>query len=146
MPLMLLLCFSKKLFDCMVFQRLSIQIVISSLLVISGELYGSFWELNYNSQVPITPRQMAKTEVVNRSLGNLLRSLVGEQPKQWHQIISQAKFAYNSSINRSTKKTPFEVVYGKNPNHVIDLLPFSNQARVSMDVEEFVAHVKMVHD
>ena len=76
----------------------------------------------------------------------MLRSLIGEHPKQWDRIISQAEFAYNSSINRSTKKTPFEAVYGKNPNHVIDLLPFSNQVRVSMDAKEFAAHVKMVHD
>jgi hypothetical protein len=83
---------------------------------------------------------------VNRSLGNLSRSLVGEQPKRWDFVISQAEFAYNSSVNRSTKKPPFEVVYGRNMNHVLDLLPLSNQARVSMEAEEFAEHIKAIHE
>uniref|UniRef100_A0A2N9HAC1 RNA-directed DNA polymerase n=1 Tax=Fagus sylvatica TaxID=28930 RepID=A0A2N9HAC1_FAGSY len=81
-----------------------------------------------------------------KSLGNLLRSLVGEQPKRWDFVISQAEFAYNSSVNRSTKKPPFEVVYGRNMNHVLDLLPLSNQARVSMEAEEFAEHIKAIHE
>lgn len=88
-----------------------------------------------------------QTEVVNRSLGrNLLPSLEGEHLKQWDRIIAQAEFAYNSSVNRSTGKTPFQVVYGGNPKQVVDLLPWSNQAKVSMEAEEFAAHLKLVHD
>lgn len=37
--------------------------------------------------------------------------------------IPQAEFAYNSSINRSTRKSPFQVVYGRSPNSVLDFLP-----------------------
>jgi hypothetical protein len=36
------------------------------------------------------PQIDGKTEVVNKSLGNLLRSLVSEQVCQWDQIIAQA--------------------------------------------------------
>jgi imidazoleglycerol phosphate dehydratase HisB len=41
-------------------------------------------------------------EVVNRSLGDLLRSLVVEHHNQWDQILPQAEFAYNDSPNWST--------------------------------------------
>ena len=71
---------------------------------------------------------------------------MGEHPKKWEFVISQAEFAYNSSISRLTKKPPFEVVYGKNPNHVLDLLPLSNQVRVSMEAEEFVEHIQAIHE
>ena len=49
------------------------------------------------------PQTNGKIEVVNRSLGNILRSLVGECPKQWDQALAQAEFAYNDSLNRSPK-------------------------------------------
>jgi hypothetical protein len=43
-----------------------------------------------------------QTEFVNRSFGDLLRSLVAKHHSQWDNILPQAKFAYNDSINRST--------------------------------------------
>ncbi|GJR40630.1 putative CCCH-type zinc finger family protein [Tanacetum coccineum] len=56
------------------------------------------------------PQMDGQTEVVNRSLGNLLRSLVGENPRQWDLVLPQAEFAYNRSHSRTTRKTPFEIV------------------------------------
>ena len=46
-------------------------------------------------------------EVMNRSLGNILRSLVSEHKKQWDQALPQAKFTYNDSRNKSTRLSPF---------------------------------------
>lgn len=91
------------------------------------------------------PQTDGQTEVVNRSLENLLRSLVGDNPKRWEFVIPQAEFAYNSSFNRSTRKTPFEVIYGRKPHQVLDLLPLKDQTRISMDAEEFAAHIKSTH-
>jgi hypothetical protein len=59
------------------------------------------------------PQMDGKTEVVNRSLGDLLRSLVTEHHNSWDNVLPQAEFAYNDSMNRSTGKSPFEIVYGR---------------------------------
>jgi hypothetical protein len=47
------------------------------------------------------PQMDGQTEVVNQSLGDLLRSLVAEHHSQWDQILPQAEFAYNDSPNRA---------------------------------------------
>ncbi|XP_026450591.1 uncharacterized protein LOC113350675 [Papaver somniferum] len=45
------------------------------------------------------------------------------------------EFAFNTSLNRLTGKTPFEIVYSKVPNHVLDLvvLPKISKANVRAD-------------
>ncbi|GKB82701.1 RNA-directed DNA polymerase [Tanacetum coccineum] len=77
------------------------------------------------------PQTDGQTEVVNRSLRNLLRSLIGDNAKQWDLIIPQAEFAYNRSVNRTTGKSPFEVVYGRNPITPLDLVPILEVGRFS---------------
>lgn len=69
---------------------------------------------------PQTDRQ---TEVVNRSLGDLLRCLIGEKLGNWDLILPQAEFAYNNSVNRSTGKSTFEIVYGLLPRQPVNLIP-----------------------
>jgi hypothetical protein len=67
------------------------------------------------------PHKDGQTEVVNRSLGDLLRSLVVEHHNQWDQILSQAKFSYNDSPNRSKGNIPFQIMYGMHPRGVSEL-------------------------
>jgi hypothetical protein len=59
--------------------------------------------------------------VVNRSLGNLLRSPVTEHHNQWDQIFPQEEFAYNDSPNRSTGRSPFQILYGMQHRGVFEL-------------------------
>jgi hypothetical protein len=66
------------------------------------------------------PQTDGKTKVVNRILGNILRSLVYENPKKWDQMLAQDEFAYNDSPNRSTRMSPFQIVYGMHPRGVYE--------------------------
>lgn len=91
------------------------------------------------------PQTDGQTEVVNHSLGNLLRYIVSDHPKQWDLALPQAEFAYNSSKCRSTQMSPFKIVYGREPNLVLDHVITSNPANTSLDAEEFAAHIKEVH-
>ena len=58
------------------------------------------------------PQTDSQTEMVNHSLGNLLRCLVGEANRNWDSILPIAQLAYSSSINRSIGTSPFKVVHG----------------------------------
>ena len=70
-----------------------------------------------------------QNEVVNRSLENLLQCLVGDHLKSWDAILHLAEFAYNSSLNRTIKTSPFEVVYGLRPSSIVDIAPLLDQGK-----------------
>ena len=55
-------------------------------------------------------------------MGNILRSLVEQNLKQWDQVLSQEEFAYNDYPNRSTdmKESIPDCVW-KHPRGVYDL-------------------------
>ena len=84
--------------------------------------------------------------VVNRSLGNLLRSLTKEYFQTWDHIIPQAEYAYNDSTNRSTGRSPFEVVYSLHPRGILDLKDVDKLAGDSGYANDFSLSMKEIHD
>jgi len=64
-----------------------------------------------------------QTEVVNRTLGQMLRCFISGNPKVWENLLPHVEFAYNKVVNSTTAHSPFEVVYGFNPLTPLNLLP-----------------------
>jgi hypothetical protein len=91
------------------------------------------------------PQMDGQTEVVNRSLGDLLRSLVMEHHSSWDNILPQAEFAYNDSVNRSTGKSPFQIVYGRQPRGVSELRDSEQTDTSSASAGEFAEAMKELH-
>ncbi|PKU63286.1 RNA-directed DNA polymerase [Dendrobium catenatum] len=91
------------------------------------------------------PQTDGQTEVVNRSLGSMLRCIAHEHPKQWDDYLGQAEFAYNSMSNRSTGQCPFSIVYTKIPNHIVDIaiLPKCRSKTAADTTEQYT---KMLED
>ena len=100
-------------------------------------------DLKFNSTYH--PQTDGQTEVVNRSLGNLLRCLVGDKPKGLDLILPQAEFSYNNSINRSIGRSPFQIVYGSSPRTTPELRKMEQGERTSGEVKEFSEHIKRLH-
>jgi hypothetical protein len=91
------------------------------------------------------PQIDRQTKVVNRSLGDLLRSLVTEHHSSWDNILPQVEFAYNDSVNRSTRKIPFQIVYGTQMRGVSELRESEQAATSSASAEEFVEAMEELH-
>ncbi|GJT56336.1 RNA-directed DNA polymerase [Tanacetum coccineum] len=90
-------------------------------------------------------RDVKFTEVVNRSLGNLLRTLIGDNAKQWDLILPQAEFAYNRSVTRTTCKSPFKVMYGRNLITPLDLVPVLEVGWFSEEGTDQSKQIKELH-
>jgi hypothetical protein len=89
-----------------------------------GHFWRNLWKkmgTNLSFSSAYHPHMDGKKKVVNRILGDLLRSLVSEQHSQWDHILPRVKFDYNDSINRSTRQSPFQIVYGMQPRGVSEL-------------------------
>ena len=90
----------------------------------TGHFWRTLWnklgtKLNFSSTYH--PQFDGQTEVVNRSLGNMLRSLIGGNSKQWDKVLAQVEFAYNDSPNISIGMSPFKIMYGMHPRGVYEL-------------------------
>ena len=112
-----------------------------------GHFWRTLWKqirtkLQFSSAY--NPQTEGQTQVVNRSLGNLLRSIIRENPKQWDLGLPQAYFGYNSLINRFAGKSPFQVVYGRNPMGVLDLVQLPLVDRINDDGEAFIEHIQQL--
>jgi hypothetical protein len=86
-----------------------------------------------------------QTKVLSRSLGDLLRSLVTEHHSQWDHILPRAEFAYNDSLNRSTGRIPFQIVYGMQPRGVSELKDLEQNEFRSASEEDFAKGMKELH-
>ena len=91
------------------------------------------------------PQTDGQIEVINRSLENLLRCLVGNHLGTWDLVLPRAQFAYNNLVNRSTGLSPYEVVYGHKLRAPIDLIPMSPLSRASESTEAFAYRMSELH-
>ena len=74
-----------------------------------------------------------------------LPSLTSDRPKQWDFAFPQAEFAYNSAVNRSTKLSPFAVVYSLTARIPLDLLQISSPNEKSIAANNFANQVNNTH-
>ncbi|KAI4313074.1 hypothetical protein MLD38_037849 [Melastoma candidum] len=92
------------------------------------------------------PQTDGQTEVVNRTMAAILRTLVSKNQKDWDIKLAHAEFAYNRAPSSTTKSSPFQVVYGLNPLVPVELMPASDMRSVSRDAEERVKEMRLLHE
>ncbi|GKU89653.1 hypothetical protein SLEP1_g3767 [Rubroshorea leprosula] len=92
------------------------------------------------------PQTNGQTEVVNRMLSTLSRSIIQKTLKNWEECLLHVEFAYNQSVHLATNCSPFQVVYSFNPLTPLDLLPLPIDERASLDGKKKAGVVKQLHE
>jgi hypothetical protein len=64
------------------------------------------------SSSPYYAHANGQVESSNKTLINLIKKKIEENPKRWHEILLEALWAHLISKHSATKVTPFELVYG----------------------------------
>jgi transposase InsO family protein len=67
------------------------------------------------------PQTDGQTEILNRILENYLRAYTSLEQMNWSRLLGGAEYAYNNSRSSSTKITPFQALYGYDPDLRIDI-------------------------
>jgi hypothetical protein len=65
------------------------------------------------SSSPYYAQANGQAESSNKTLIKLIKKKIEENPKRWHEVLSEALWAYRISKHSATKVTPFELVYGQ---------------------------------
>ena len=87
----------------------------------------------------------SQTEVVNKTLSTLLRTIIQKNIKTWVDCLPHVKFDYNRSIYSTIKYSPFEIINGFIPLTPLDLTPLPIFKRVNLDDKKKAEIVKHVH-
>lgn len=92
------------------------------------------------------PQTDGQTEVTNRTLGTLLRTMIKRNLREWEEVLPYVEFAYNRAVHSSTKVSPFHCVYGLDPLTPFDMSPLPCPERVDFSAERQVEYIQSVHD
>ncbi|GJZ18426.1 transposon ty3-I gag-pol polyprotein [Tanacetum coccineum] len=90
------------------------------------------------------PQTDGQTEVINRTLGSLLRALITTNLKQWEELLPRAEFTYNRASNKTTGICPFKVVYGLNPSTPLDLVVLDTTSKFSKEASDLAMEIETI--
>lgn len=85
---------------------------------------------------PFTPKSNT-VERFHKTLGNMLRIFVDENPSQWEVKLPYVISAYNNSVSTATNRTPFELVFGKSM-----ALPVTGKPAVAYNYDDYAKEIK----
>ena len=105
---------------------------IPSLHPSSENLCSRLWKLNFALVLLSTRKLMDKL---------MLRHYVDERPSAWTKYLPIVEFAYNSTKHSATDRSPFSLVFGKDPDSPLTLSLCSKETQV----EASAALLKFLH-
>lgn len=86
-----------------------------------------------------------QTEVTNKTLGTILRTIVHKNLRDWDVKLDHAEFAFNRSPSLATIMSPFECVLGSNPLLPVYLIKLPLQEEVYKGAQEHAEQMMRIH-
>jgi hypothetical protein len=75
--------------------------------------FAKLYRIKLLNSSPYYAQANGQAESSNRTLINLIKKKISDNPKYWHKILSEALWAHRISKHSATKVSPFELVYGQ---------------------------------
>ena len=93
------------------------------------------------------PQTDGATERANRSIGQILRTIVQPDQTNWVENLPMVEFAINSNISSLTGFVPFELNYGYMPMFIGGITPIDNaKPGVKQFVNLAIDNLEKAHD
>src|ERR1700676_1452144 len=93
------------------------------------------------------PQMDGASERANRSIGQILRTMVEPNQTDWVEKLPLVEFAINSNISSSSGFAPFELNYGHMPTLIGGITPIENaKPGVKRFVNQAIRNLEMAHD
>ena len=83
---------------------------------LAKELY-ALLKIKHSTTTPYWPQCNSQAEVANKTIQKYLASFVDATTLDWPLYMAPMAFAYNTSVHRSIKTTPFFLTYGVEPRY-----------------------------
>jgi hypothetical protein len=75
---------------------------------------------NLHFSITYHPESNGQKERVNQVIEDMLRIYVMDKPSKWVNYLHLVEFSYNNGYQESLKMSPFEVLYGKKCNTIVN--------------------------
>jgi hypothetical protein len=113
---------------------------ISKILAAHTKMYG----VVHKYITPYNSRGNGLSERLHQTVSRMLSHYVNSQHTNWDQYIHQVQWAYNSTCQKSTKQSPYFILYGKEPSLPYHFLPpFSETSNQQLrKIQEIRENVK----
>ena len=75
--------------------------------------FTELYKIKILNSSPYYAQANGQAESSNKILISLIKKKIEENPRRWHEVLSEALWAHRISRHGATKVTPFELVYGQ---------------------------------
>ena len=75
--------------------------------------FAESYKIKILNSSPYYAQANGQAESSNKIVIKLIKKKIEENPKRWHEVLSEVLWAYRISRHGATKVTPFELVYGQ---------------------------------
>lgn len=72
-------------------------------------------QIDFHMSSAFHPQADGRSERLNKTIGQVLRTVTAKRQGKWLEALPMAEFAINSSINVATGFSPFELIFGRKP-------------------------------